>query len=196
MNQFMEHNWWMFACAGAYFFGMATVMAARLIGDLREDKRLPEDYKDLTRGRGYDENTDTMRILNGFTAPALPVPISPSPLLRDHSGGYATIGTKHLNVDQRYQTLEWLNRPRMNDQTGIVAPISPAPTVYQATVMRQHGAHADHVGRHRLKKGVPQQIQALETQTGQIDLNDVWAKINEEDSWSQQTHTSPLPARS
>lgn len=192
----MEHNWWMFACAGAYFAGVATVLAARLVNDMREDKRLPEDYNDLTRGAGYNENTDTMRILKAFREPALPVPISPSPLLRDRSGGYATIGTRHLNVDQRYQTLRWLNRPRMDEQTEIVAPISPAPTVYQATVMRQHGAHADHVGRHRQKKGAPQQLKALVTQTGQIDLNDMWATINEEDSWSQQTYTSPSLVRS
>lgn len=198
MSQFMEHNWWMFACAGAYFAGVATVLAARLVNEYREDRKRPQEAVDLECGRGYDEKTDTMRILKGFQEPALPVPISPSPLLRDRSGGYATIGTRHLNVGQRYQTLRYLNDlPRMDDRTEIVAPISPAPTVYQATVMRQHGAHADvEVGRHRLKKGAPQQLQALVTQTGQIDLNDMWAKINEEDSWNQQTYTSPLPVRS
>lgn len=192
----MEHNWWMFACAGAYFAGVATVLAARLVNEYREDRKRPQEAVDLECGRGYDENTDTMRILKGFQEPALPVPISPSPLLRDRSGGYAAIGTRHLNVDQRYQTLQWLNnRPRMDDQTEIVAPISPAPTVYQATVMRQHGAHADHVGRHRDPGHTPQQRQTLATQTGQIDLNDIWAKINEEDSWSQQTYTFPSPVR-
>ncbi len=197
MNQFMEHNWWMFACAGAYFAGIATVLAARVVNEYREDRKRPQEEVDLECGRGYDEKTDTMRILKGFTAPALPVPISPSPLLHSTTGGYETIGTRHLNVDQRYQTLQWLNKPANAEWQPFNAPVSPAPTVYQAAVMRQHGSHAAvEVGRHRLKKGVPQQLEALTTQTSEIDLNAIWARISEEDSWNQQGSMSRLPVRS
>ena len=189
MNQFMEHNWWMFACVGTYFAGVATVLMARIVGEYREDRQRPQEDADLRRGRGYNETTDTMRILKGFTAPALPVPISPSPLLHDHSGGWATIGTRHLNVAQRYQTLQWLDQ-------SVDAPVSPAPTLYEAAVMRQHGAHADVVGRHRAQERDPQQVKALATQTSEIDLNDIWARISEEDSWNRQERMSLSPARS
>jgi len=196
MNQFMEHNWWMFACAGAYFAGIATVLAARVVNEYREDRKRPQEEVDLECGRGYDEKTDTMRILKGFTAPALPVPISPSPLLHSTTGGYETIGTRHLNVDQRYKTLRYLNSLPQQQRVPYNAPVSPAPTLYQAAVMRQHGSHAAVEGRHRRQEWQAEHVTALTTQTSEIDLNDIWARISEEDSWNQQGSTSRLPVRS
>lgn len=186
MNQFLEQYWWLFACGSSYCFGMATVILSRIAKGIREDRQRPQEQVDMECGYGYSAQKDTTRILQGIREPRLPVPISPSPLaaMYDPSGGYATIGIKHLNVDQRYQTLQWLNRPQTQQWTRVVAPVSPAPTLYEATVMRQHGAHAAvEVGKHRLKKGVPVQIQALTTPTQEIDLNEVWKRINDEERW-------------
>lgn len=174
MNEWLSTYWWIFACVACYFAGMATVMAWRIYGDIKEDRQLAREQRLLENGPDYDEDADIERITDGWDVPTPVSPgsvtvIAPSPLLKEPSGGYATVGTviRKPDVDQRYATLQWLDTNR-----------EPAPVIRARARVLANGE-----GRHRTENVF----------TREIDLSALMDRIEMENSWRQeQSSTGPL----
>lgn len=120
MNEWLHNYWWIFAIASAYFAGMATPISWRLYQDIKEARQRSHEERLLEHGPDYDEDRDVERITGGWDLPRPVSPgsvtvIAPSPLLKEPSGGYATVGVAipRPSVHDRYATLQWLDAPRV-----------------------------------------------------------------------------------
>lgn len=180
MNAWLEQYAWTFGYGAAFFAGMATVMAWRVYQDYQEARLLMKEQRLLERGPAYDEDADVERITDGWSvddswnivrpvSPGSPIVIAPSPILREPSGGYATVGVSKPDVDARYatlSTLSWLDTSR---------------PVYQGKATVITG------GRHRVEN----------VYTSEINLNDIMERIEMENQWQRSsTDELTLSARS
>lgn len=196
VNDFLNEYSWVFGYAASFFAGVATVLGTRLVRDIREDRKLPREDLDRECGYGYDEESDVVRITDGWeicddpkpVSPGSSIVIAPSPILREPSGGYSTIGTRHLNVDQRYATLQWLDTRR---PTAVATSRRP----FDANVIGVHRKYdaVTVVGRARILQTPVIDGETERCPTAEIDLNALWEKINLENSW-QRTALSPSSA--
>lgn len=167
MNEWLHTNWWIFAVLASYFAGMATVIGWRVLGDIKEARQRSAEERLLERGPRYDEDSDVERITGGWdlprpVSPGSPVVISPSPILREPTGGYATVGVVvRPTVDDRYATLQWLDTSR---------------NVYRGTATVVTG------GKHRVEN----------VYTSEIDLNAIMERLEMENGWQRESSTGLL----
>lgn len=157
MNEWLENYGWMFGYVAAFFAGMGTVIGWRLFQDFKEARTLAEEQRLLEHGPAYDEEADVERITGGWDLPRPVSPgsvtvIAPSPLLKEPSGGYATVGVvvQKPTVDDRYATLQWLDAP-----------------VYKGRAVVVHG------GRHRVENVYTSEID-LNAIMERLEMENAW----------------------
>lgn len=179
MNEWLHNYWWLFFGAACFFAGMGTVIGWRLWGDIKEARARSIEERLLENGPDYNEDWDVERITGSWDLPRPVSPgsvtvIAPSPLLKESSGGYATVGVivQKPDVYDRYATLQWLDTGR------VVAPVVRG----KARVL--HPGE----GRHRVEN----------VYTSEISLDAIMERIEMENEWqaAPSVELSTSPARS